>query len=298
MDDNNYLPLHELFSESLIRDLVLFCLLFLLVIAQIWADIFLLLFPLITFAFSLFFHMISVNKWRVEFDGSPIVYNPLGLEKKHAHRFGFCAILQLILLFWIGAESFYHPQLIDNYTILFLIIFVFLYTFAFYWIFIDLWKYSRIYIIFDRLNINTRDKKHDKISDDIDSIISFLQLKSFSRISYISLILFLIINGINAFIVVVGNFNVLVPLEFQYNLPGTGIESSQPLNLSVFMYIALILPPIITAFLLTIAFHNVNNINRERLNSVLKNLPQNIKINVLENLKALNKRFKEELKLE
>jgi len=261
--------------------------------------------------------MISVNKWRVEFDDSPIVYNPLGLEKKHAHRFGFCAILQLILLFWIGAESLYHPQLIDNYTILFLIIFVFLYTFAFYWIFIDLWKYSRIYVIFD--GVDMKQLEREEASDNTkkvhfhsdearkekiifrhqkEKIISFLQIRSFSMISYVSLILFLIINGINAFIVIIGNFDILVPVEFQYILPGTGIESSQPLNLSVFMYIALIVPPIITVLLLTIAFHDVNSINHERLNSVLKNLPQNIKINVLENLKALNKRFKEDLKLE
>lgn len=298
MDDNKYLPLHNLFSESLVRDLVLFSILFLLVIAQVWTNIFLLLFPLITFAFSLFFHMISINKWRSEFDDTPIVYNPLGLEKKHANRFGFCSLLQMILLFWIGAESFYHPQLIDNYTILFLIIFVFFYTFCFYWIFIDLWKYSRIYVIFDGLNVSELKRMEGNTSEDIDKIVSFLNLKSHNMISYISLIIFIIMNSINAFIVLLSNFGFLVPVEFQYYLPGTGTEESDPINISAFMYLVLILPPVITVLLLSITYHDVNTINHDRLNSVLKNLPQQIKINVIENLKAFNKRLKEDLKLE
>ena len=144
--DQNYLLLREIINESLLRDVFLFTLFFLLVLSQSWQNIFLLLFPIITFAFSLFFKIISTNKWRTKFEKSSIIYNPLGLEKKHANRLNFSALVQLVLLFWIGAESLYHPQLIDLYSNFFLIFYCFIYTFGFFWIFIDIWKYSKIKI--------------------------------------------------------------------------------------------------------------------------------------------------------
>ncbi|GAI87830.1 unnamed protein product [marine sediment metagenome] len=115
-DNNNfYLTIKDLINETLIRDLVIFSFLFLLVITQVWENITLLLFPLVTFAFSIFFRIININKWRTEFENPTIAYNPLGLEKKHANRLFFTALFQLILIFWLGAESLYNPHIIDSY---------------------------------------------------------------------------------------------------------------------------------------------------------------------------------------
>ncbi|MFW9940878.1 MAG: hypothetical protein ACFFFT_07545, partial [Candidatus Thorarchaeota archaeon] len=115
-DNNNfYLSIKDLINESLVRDLIIFGFLFLLVITQIWDNISLLLYPLITFAFSILFRIVNTNKWRTEFDERPIIYNPIGLEKLHANRLFFSALFQLILIFWIGAESLYNPHIVDKY---------------------------------------------------------------------------------------------------------------------------------------------------------------------------------------
>jgi len=100
-----FLPFRNLIRESLIRDIIIFTFIFILTNTQGWDGIFLILFPLITFGFSLFFRIINTNKWRTEFENSLIIYNPLGLESKHANRLFFSALFQLILIFWIGAES-------------------------------------------------------------------------------------------------------------------------------------------------------------------------------------------------
>ena len=136
---DHYLSLKDLISESLLRDLTLFSFLFLLIIAQAWDNIFLLLFPMVTFAFSLFFRIISGNKKRTEFQNSLIVYNPFGLERKNANRFFFSSLFQLILIFWLGAESLYNSHEVEGYYPYFIGIFIFSYTFGFYWIFIDIY---------------------------------------------------------------------------------------------------------------------------------------------------------------
>ncbi|MFX0139786.1 MAG: hypothetical protein ACFFDN_39465 [Candidatus Hodarchaeota archaeon] len=126
--DNHSLNLRNIYSESLIRDILLFFFLFIIVISQNWNDILLLLFPLISFGFSVFFKVIANIKENSGITHDYIIYNPLGYEKKHANRLIFCALLQLILLFWFGAESFYHPQLIDNYYLYFVAFLVFFYS--------------------------------------------------------------------------------------------------------------------------------------------------------------------------
>ena len=119
-DNNNfYLSIKDLINETLVRDLIIFSFLFLLVITQVWENISLLLFPIITFAFSIFFRIVNTNKWRTEFEERPIIYNPIGLEKKHANRLFFSALFQLILLFLIVSESLYNPHIVDQYFLYF-----------------------------------------------------------------------------------------------------------------------------------------------------------------------------------
>ncbi|MHA2183040.1 MAG: hypothetical protein ACXAAH_16605, partial [Promethearchaeota archaeon] len=130
-----FLPLRVLATESFIRDVIIFTFLFILVNTQGWNDIFLLIFPIVTFGFSLFFRIINSNKWRTEFENSFIIYNPMGLERKHANRLMFSALFQLILLFWLGAESLYNPHVVEGFFLYFNLLFFFLFSFGFLWIF-------------------------------------------------------------------------------------------------------------------------------------------------------------------
>jgi len=292
MNENYNLKLKEIYSESLVRDLVLFLFLFMLVLAQNWDNILLILFPLISFSFAIFFKIIDIIKKRREGDNSQIIYNPLGNEKKHANRLVFCALFQLILLFWFGTESLYHPQLIDNYYIYFISIFIFFYTFGFYWMFLDLWKYSRIEIL--KEGIEVRDSQI--LSKNIENVVSFLKMKNFKIISFINLLIFIILNLLNVF------FAFLIHLEYMpginYPLPGSGIEASDPISISFFIYGIIPISPSISIIFLLLNYRDINNINKEKFNKVIDSLPKDIKNKIIENLETINKKLKFKLRLE
>ncbi len=292
MSENNYLSLKKLISESLIRDVILFLFLFLLIIAQDWENILLLLFPLITFGFALFFKLIDINKQRIEVEKFSIIYNPLGSEKIYSHRLNFCALLQLLLLFWFGAESLYHPQLIDNYYLYFISIFIFFYTFGFYWIFFDLWNYCKIKILTEGIEVNDT----QKFIKNFDNVISFMKVKNFKMISIISSLVFIILNLLNIIFAIL-TFNDIMP-GIKYNLPGTGIENSNPINLPYTIFGIIIISPLLAITFVLFNYRDITDINKEKLNQVLKPLPKTIQIKIIKNLIALNKNFKNKLKLE
>jgi len=289
MSIENKLQLKELISESLFRDLILFSFLFILVIAQDWDNILLLLFPLITFVFALFFKMIDTIRQESQTDDTLIIYNPLGSEKVSSHRLNFSAFIQLILLFWFGAESLYHPQLIDNYYIYFISIFIFFYTFGFYSVFIDLWKYSKI-----EIKIENKNSREDH--DNLDNVISFLKMKSFKIISIINLLVFIILNAMNILFAFL-TFDKIMP-GFEYTLPGTGFENSEPITLSFIIYAIITTPPLISIAFLSINYKDINNFSSEKLNKILSSLPKGTQNKIIENLILLNEDFKNKLRLE
>lgn len=292
MSENNYISFRDLISESLIRDIILFLFLFLLVLAQDWDNIFLLLFPLIMFSFAVFFKILYTIKNSAKLDNLRIKYNPLGSEKIYSNRLNFCALLQLLLLFWFGAESLYHPQLIDNYFIYFISIFIFLYTFGFNWIFFDLWENCRIEILTEE---NSKGNLQNGVQN-FENVISFLKLKSFKAISIISFLVFIFLNLLNILFAYLTVNEMIAGI--QYNLPGTGIEKSEPINLPYTTIGIIFISPIISAIILHIIYKNITNINNEKLEKVLDSLPGNVKIEIIENLRVLNKKFQNKAKLE
>lgn len=288
INNNFYLSIKDLINETLVRDLIIFSFLFLLVITQVWEDISLLLYPLITFAFSIFFRIVNTNKWRTEFEERPIIYNPIGLEKKHANRLFFSALFQLILLFWIGAESLYNPHIVDQYFPYFNGLFIFLYTFGFFWIFVDLWKHSKVEIILSRIT-----KENPKT---YDSIVSFLKIKNFRLIALINLFVFITLNILNSILIITSNQDPL--FRIQLNLPGTGSGGSDPMTTSSLIYFILLISPLFAVISLILTYRDVNNFSKEELDKILEPLPKNIQIIIIEHLKALDKKIKDQLNIE
>jgi len=292
--DENYLLLRELLNETLLRDIIIFIILYLFILAQSWVNLFLLLFPIITFAYSVFFRIINTNKWRTTSNSTQIIYNPIGLEKKHANRLFFTSILQLILLFWIGAESYYHPQLIQSYDLFFNIIFNFLYTFGFYWILIDVWNYSKIVIRLKNNNneLSTQAQNNALLKNELDKVISHLKLKSFKIVSIVNLSTFIFLNILNiSFTLFIDN----TVSRFSYYLPGTGIEGSLPLNISVISFLIVIISPLIASFLLIFIYKDLNTINHADFEYILEKLPEENRKNIIENLIKINKKFNRDL---
>ncbi len=282
---NHYLSLMELITESLLRDLILFTFLFILIIAQVWDSVLLLLFPLVTFAFSLFFRILSNNKIRTEFNNSLIIYNPLGEESKHANRFFFCTLFQLILILWLGGESLYNSHIINSYFSYFLGFLIFLYTFSFFWVFIDSWKNTKIEII----PYITEGKSSLKVkSQDLSKVISYLKLKNFKVIAITTLLVFITLNILNIISLLFINNNMP---GIQVILPGTQI-----LTLSYLFYGFLTISPILTIILLNKNYKTINTLSKEKFEAILDPLPRNIQIKIRENLKTLNNKFKEQLK--
>jgi len=285
--DENFLLLRELLTETLLRDIITFIILYLFVLAQSWENLFLLLFPIITFAYSVFFRIINTNKWRTTSNSTQITYNPIGLEKKHANRLFFTSILQLILLFWIGAESYYHPQLIQSYDLFFNIIFNFLYTFGFYWILIDIWNYSKIVIRLKSNKLSTQAQNNTLLKSDLVKVISHLKLKGFKIVSIVNLSTFIFLNVLNiSFTLFIEN----TVSRVSYYLPGTGIEGSLPLNISVISFLIVIISPLVASFLLIFIYKDLNKINHTDFENLLEELPEENRKNIIENLTKINKK--------
>ena len=276
--DQEFLLLRELLNESLLRDLIIFVVFFLFILAQSWKNIFLLLFPVITYAFSLFFRLINANKWRLSFYDNTITYNPLGLEKKHANRLIFTALLQLVLLFWIGGESYYHPQLIQTYDFFFNILFNFIFTFGFYWILIDIWKYAKITI-----------KISGNIEGDSEILVNRLKLKKFKLIYLINLSTFILLNILNLVIVILNEINGF--FDIIYILPGTGIESSLPLKIPVSSLLNIVISPLLAILLFYLIYKNISSINHSELLEKLQLLPESKQNNIIETLKNINHKY-------
>lgn len=291
-----YLSISDIINESIIRDLILFTFIFLLVIAQGWENILLLLFPLITFTFSLFFRIISSNKKRTEFKNSSIIYNPFGLEKKNANRLFFSSLFQLILIFWLGAESLYNPHLVEGYFFYFIGFFIFSYTFGFFWIFLDLWKYTKIEIITTVIDDKLPQQNEFEFSRDLNNVIAFLKIKYFRLISIINFLVFIILNMINVVSLLLINFDSSLGLEL--SLPGSGNADSEPLIIPYFFYGFLVISPLLIAMIFVLNYNEINHFNQEKLNEIIEPLPRNLQIKIIENLKVLKNKMKEQLSIE
>lgn len=296
MKQEEYINLRSFLSEKIVRNLVIFSFLFLLTIGQGWDNIFLFLFPLITFAFSLVFSIIAQNKYLTQFSQSYINYNPLGAEIKHANRLNFCALLQLIVLFWYGSESLYHPQLVDNYYLYFMILFIFLYTLGFYWIFIDLWKYSRIEIILHDIDFSTEVWESEEMTEKLEYLLSYLNLKEFKTFSALSFLTFFLCNIVNLVFTFLIQFEIIE--GYSYSLPGTGIENSEPIIISIILILILIIPPLIAFLFFFKSYRTINALDQKRFHELLTPLPKNVQVKIIENLKILHKNIEKQMNLE
>jgi hypothetical protein len=207
-----------------------------------------------------------------------IQYNPLGAENKISDRLFFISLIQLILLFWIGAESLYHPQLIDDFNFYFSLVFFLIYSFGYYWIFTGIWKYCKIVI--DLENLDDNEDQFTKI------VISELNVNRIKLITYSNIIIFVSLNFLNYLLIMLDLLEI--KLSFPYFLPGTGIEDSQPLQLPFTSLIILIAFPLMTSIFLRLIYNDINSFSITDFKKKTGNLPSEVKDQIIENLKSIN----------
>ena len=158
--------------------------------------------------------------------------------------------------------------------------------------FLDLWKYSRIEIL--KQGIEVRDSQIH--SENIENVVSFLKMKNFRIISFISLLIFIILNLLNVFLAILIH-DVSMP-GINYPLPGSGIEESEPISISFFIYGIIAISPSASIIFLFLNYRDINNINKEKFNNITDSLPKEVKNKIIENLETLNKKLKFKLRLE
>lgn len=284
MSENNTnhieLLLREVLNEALLRDLFLFIILYIFILAQGWGSLLLLLYPIISFSFALFFRIIGTNKKRLIDDNNLVYYNPMGIENKNANRLVFVSQLQLILLFWIGAESIYHPQLIDDFSLYFNIAYFLIYSFGFFWIFIGIWSNCKIVVDLNELEeTNLEEKKQ---------VISELKFNRIKFISYLNIFVFVLLNLINAIFILL--IDLGINISFTEILPGTGIEDSEPLYLPYSVLLILISFPLIAGILTKVVYDEVSCLSKAEVISKINSLPAEIQTQIIENLKSINRK--------
>ncbi|TFF86723.1 MAG: hypothetical protein EU517_00125 [Promethearchaeota archaeon] len=285
MSDNNSnspdLLLREILTEAILRDVILFTLFYIFLLTQGWDNLLLLIFPIVTMSFAVFFRIIGTNKKRLTGYRSGFIYNPLGAENRNADRLAFVSILQLILLFWIGAESIYHPQLISDFAFYFNISYFLIYSFGFFWIFLGIWNYCKVILDLSKFERNTLKEKQIVISE-----LNFKQIKT---ISYANIVIFLVLNLLNVILVLIMflGFNITFP----HNLPGTGIEDSMPLFIPYTTLILLVTFPLVALIFLKIMFKNINNLSAIEFKAKISDLPDEIQTQITKNLKIINRKM-------
>ncbi|MEJ2294595.1 MAG: hypothetical protein P8Y23_07465 [Candidatus Lokiarchaeota archaeon] len=279
--DHNDLRLREILNEQILRDIILFILFYLLLLTQGWDTLFLLLFPIITFSFALFFRIIATNKRKGRGVKNLISYNPLGAENKYADRLVFISIIQLILLFWLGAESLYHPQLIDDFEFYFNLSYFLIYSFGFFWLFIGIWKYCRIVIDISGLKEDKRGFK--------EILVSELGFNKVKIISYLNIVVFIILNCLNIIFIIMIDFNF--NFGFPNNLPGTGIEESKPLHLPYLVWGILLIFPVISGIFLRSIYKDVTNFSEQDFRSHIGDIPEEIQNQIIRSMKNVNKKL-------
>jgi len=287
-------------DEDFTHTLIIIFLIIVLILSENWTNFIIFLFPLISFGFMIYFDTIRILNKEM-YSKSFLRLQPLGDYTNISRRFKFCLYLQSILILFTGAESLYHPQLIDNHFIFYIISIGLIFLFNSYYPFYDLAFYSKIELLIDLFFNNRNDfeiinselkdneknellnNKNNKIIQDSHKniILSRLKIKDFIFIHKIITINFLIMMILwILFSFISYNYSIFY---FSIELPGSHLLEGQPLKITLFIVVIIIEIPILIIFIIKQIFRYLKNINLKELKELIIKLSKPQKM-VLENL--------------
>ena len=87
-------------------------------------------------------------------------------------------------------------------------------------------------------------------------------------------------------------------LGFSYYLPGTGIENSSPLIISIIPFMIICISPIFASVLLFLIYKDLNRITPADLSKFFKELPEEIRKQLNDNFSKINNKFKHDFNTE
>ena len=126
--------------------------------------------------------------------------------------------------------------------------------------------------------------------------VNRLILKNFKLIYVINLLSFIFLNIANLILVILTEING--SLGITYLLPGTGIESSLPLNISAISLPIIIFSPLMAILLFYLIYKKISNINFSELTEKLQLLSESRRNYIIETLKKINQKYYRDLSSE
>jgi hypothetical protein len=268
-------------NEEIYRPLVIFLSFFVIIIIQNWSlpSIFtILIIPLITFSTFLFFRINFVLKKQLHIEIRYIKYYPLGNEKIISERLFFCLMLELILILLIGTEGLYHPQLIDNHFIIYVILLVLIFQFSIYYSLHDIGFNAKVEIALKNeiYAINNKDYQTNNIQY---QLISNLKLDEFSKSFKLIQFSFVILSSLWLVFSLISYFNFIPGLSV--DIPGSDFLEGSSLNIPYFIFLSIISFP--TIFIVVIKKTNkiISDIDYNRLNKTLEEYDEYFKEKIL-----------------
>ena len=188
---------------------------------QGWIAFSLLLIPLIQYLFFAWLQIVRILKTPYIFNQYQMQSHSLGNINKISRNFFYCSIAEISLIIIMGIESHYHPQLVNVYFVLYIVLIVLLCVFS----------------TFFSMSTLTTDSKVVIIAENQESIIIPLSTKHRKQIFYISIITIAALSILWIATSVLGYFDIF---SFMISVPG----STEQLLISYFL-----IPTLILAFL-------------------------------------------------
>ncbi len=277
-------------KENFVRPTIIFAVFYIFILLQNWPTILLLLLPIITYSLFAFFKIIEVSKEHTIVQGSGILFNPLGNEENIAKRLYFCLLLEMILLFGMGAESLYHPQLIDNdYFLLYLFPIVIIYIFSPYYALYDIGFSAKIEIDlkneFYETNMKYNSERAGIVApreEEEVKLISYLRLNEYKNI-FLMMKVFLIFN-ITGWVVfnILGFMNSIPDLLIE--IPGSIMFEGSGMNITFFIFICIFSVPILFVGIIYYIYSLTTKFDLDTFNDILSDLTPILRKKVLKTL--------------
>jgi uncharacterized membrane protein (DUF485 family) len=224
-------------TQAFLQEFILFGILLGALILQAWSNIFLLLFPILLCAESLFFRAFQVGQ-EINFSKFTPPTEPLGFTRSAVDRAEFAGILTALILLIQGYDSLARPQLVSTLAPYFLEMLLAAYLLGHYWFFSGLGAGKNDQKATESRSTEALELESSKKMRQLPQHEATLVARKMSSyVGLLSIILF-----------VIGTvFNILASFAFTpaylISAPGSGLVNGTLIAVSAVYLVILVVPP-------------------------------------------------------
>lgn len=244
-------------NRSYLQSALLYLVPFICILFLGETSILVMLIPILNFGLFTFFKIQSIVKQTDKTPNNVVNFVPIGNPHIISTRLFKITLIQLIIITVMDIESFIHPQLINNYFIVYLLILGVLQIFLLFYQFNDIALYSKI-----EMENNSLQKK----------LLSYLKMDEFKKLYHNLKLLCIVFEILWWLLIILSVFFDLLPI--QLTIPGTNLAEGTPIKISLLSVIILYLMPFLEIFYLKKVYFNITNINPQEINAIMNQLPK------------------------